>query len=167
MSTVINGKSIPLTNHESPLAQFRWSHAMLTELCGATDNLRIDIRSLDPGRFSYPYHYHRNAQELFYIIEGQATLRTPDGFQVVNAGDVVFHEKGASSVHQVYNHTDAPCRFLDLYIPSGVDVCVYPDTGKLMVIPYFEMFDDSGRTEYWSGEENVKDHWPTEIVGPK
>jgi uncharacterized cupin superfamily protein len=36
--------------------------------------LYFNIKSLFPGKFSYPYHFHRNAEELFVILKGEGTL---------------------------------------------------------------------------------------------
>jgi uncharacterized cupin superfamily protein len=40
-------------------------------------NLIFDLRLLNPGQFSFPYHFHRNAEELMMIIAGSMTLRSP------------------------------------------------------------------------------------------
>lgn len=52
--------------------------------------LDFDVRKLNPGEFSAPYHYHRYSDELFYIISGSATLRTPEGLTEVSEGDILF-----------------------------------------------------------------------------
>ncbi len=38
--------------------------------------LNFDLRLLNPGQFSAPYHSHRFAEELFMIISGSLTLIT-------------------------------------------------------------------------------------------
>ena len=50
-------------------------------------NLNFDLRQLNPGQYSAPYHFHRYSEELFMIISGSATLRTPDGFDVCEYHD--------------------------------------------------------------------------------
>ncbi|WP_340003528.1 cupin domain-containing protein [Paenibacillus sp. FSL K6-0276] len=86
-------------------------------------HLVFDIRSLDPNKYSFPYHFHRNAEEIFVILAGKAMLRTPEGFKEVSEGDVIFFEIGPDGAHQLYNHTEAPCRYLDLRTNQGIDVC--------------------------------------------
>jgi hypothetical protein len=44
-----------------------------------TSNSTYDL--LDPGKFSFPYHFHRAAEELFVILSGEAILRFPEGCQ--------------------------------------------------------------------------------------
>ena len=121
--------------------------------------LNFDLRQLSPGQYSSAYHFHRNAEELFMIVAGSATLRTPAGLEEVGAGDLIFIETGASGAHQLYNHTDEICTYLDIRTFNGCDVCEYPDTGKLLIIPTMEAFGRDTRQGYFDGEENVADIW--------
>jgi uncharacterized cupin superfamily protein len=128
--------------------------------------LGFDIRSLDPGKFSFPYHFHRAAEELFVILAGEATLRSPEGFQKVFQGDVIFFEEGPSGAHQLYNHSNSACMFVDIRTTKGIDVCEYPDSGKLSILPKLEVFENSSQTDYFTGEEHVSEKWPDEILNP-
>jgi len=91
-------------------------------------------------------------------------LRTPDGFKEVNQKDVIFFEKGPSGAHQLYNHGDAACVYLDLRTTVGIDVCEYPDSNKINILPYLEVYESSAKVNYYKGEENVKEKWPDDIV---
>ena len=104
------------------------------------------------------------AEELFVIFEGEAALRSPDGFQKVSKGDIVFFEEGPSGAHQLYNHTDSPCVYLDIRTITGIDVCEYPDSGKINILPYTEIFNTSSEVGYYSGEEDVRKIWPKELL---
>lgn len=118
-------------------------------------SLNFDVRRLDPGEFSSLYHFHRHAEELFMITAGEATLRTPDGFKMLRAGDVAFFGTGADGAHQLYNHSDEPCVYLDVRTFSGCDIAEYPDSGRLLVIPTMERFDRSASAEYLDGEPDA------------
>ena len=59
--------------------------------------LNFDLRLLNPGQYCAAYHFHRYAEELFMIISGSATLRTPEGLEVVNSGDLIFFEAGETA----------------------------------------------------------------------
>ncbi len=37
-----------------------------------------------------PYHYHKNCEHFYFIMEGQATVETPEGVTDVGPGDMVF-----------------------------------------------------------------------------
>jgi uncharacterized cupin superfamily protein len=122
-------------------------------------NFIFDIRSLDPGKFSFPYHFHRNAEELIMIISGELTLRSVSGFQVLTKGQLVFFEIGESSAHQFYNHSDSPCTYLDLRTTIGIDISEYPDSGKINILPSWELYEKNTAVEYNKGEENVRGIW--------
>lgn len=164
MARIFNAKNTAFELRESPIPEFRWhTSPNLSELVQSRV-LKFDIRSLDPGKFSYPYHSHRNAEEMFVILSGNATLRTPDGYTELTEGDIVFFEMGIKGAHQLYNHTDQPCRFLDIRTDLGLDVCDYPDSGKVNILPPREIFLADSRVGYYQGEENVGENWPETIV---
>lgn len=37
-----------------------------------------------------PYHLHENCEHFYFIIDGIATVETPDGVREVKSGDLVF-----------------------------------------------------------------------------
>jgi uncharacterized cupin superfamily protein len=122
-------------------------------------NLNFDLRQLNPGQYCAAYHFHRYAEELFMIISGSATLRTPKGLEIIDSGDLIFFEMGETGAHQLYNHTTAPCVYLDIRTFIGFDVCEYPDSNKIFLAPSYEIFDKNAQLNYFDGEENVRDKW--------
>lgn len=124
-----------------------------------SEYLEFDIRLLNPEQFSFPYHFHRHVEELMFIISGSLTLRSLNGFRVLNQGDIVFYEMGKSGAHQLFNHTKMPCTYLDIKTFSKNDICEYPDSGKINVSYYREIFDKNSEVDYFKGEENIKEKW--------
>ena len=122
-------------------------------------NLNFDLRQLNPGQYCAAYHFHRYAEELFMIISGTATLRTPDGLEIVKTGDLIFFEKEKTGAHQLYNHTTEPCIYLDIRTFIGHDICEYPDSNKLFIVPTYEIFNKDSQVEYFEGERNIKEKW--------
>lgn len=167
MAKIFNANNLPYKLRQSPVPEYCWQTSPnLSELSQAKV-LQFDIRSLDPGKFSFPYHSHRNSEEMFVILSGSAMLRTPDGFSEVSEGDIVFFEMGSGGAHQLYNHTDKPSRYLDIRTDLGLDVCDYPDSGKINILPYREIYKSDTRVEYTHGEENISEIWPDTIVKRK
>lgn len=164
MPKIFNQKSISFEKKESRVPEFSWHTSPMLAGLAQAKQLQFDMRSLDPGTFSYPYHFHRAAEELFVILSGEATLRSPEGFRKVAEGDVIFFEQGAGGAHQLYNHTDFPCVYLDVRTTMGIDVCEYPDSGKVNILPYREVFESSSSVDYFKGEENVAAKWPEELL---
>ena len=123
------------------------------------ENLIFDLRKLTPEQYSAPYHFHRYAEELFMIISGSATVRTPVGLETVNEGDLIFFEKGEKGAHQLYNHTTEECIYLDIRTFIGYDVAEYPDSDKLLMAPSMEIFQKDSQSKYFDGEQQVKEKW--------
>lgn len=122
-------------------------------------NLIFDLRLLNPGQLSFPYHFHRNAEELMMVISGSMTLRSPDGFEIVTKGDIVFIEMGETGAHQFFNHTSEPCTYLDIRTLIGIDIVEYPDSDKINVLPAYEIYEKKSKVNYFKGEENTLEKW--------
>jgi uncharacterized cupin superfamily protein len=122
-------------------------------------NLNFDLRLLNPGQFSAPYHFHRYAEELFMLVSGSMTMRTPDGLELITSGDMVFFEMGETGAHQFYNHGIEPCIYLDIRTFIGFDICEYPDSGKILIAPSYEIFNKESTLGYFEGEKNILEKW--------
>lgn len=121
--------------------------------------LNFDFRRLDPGQYNAPYHFHRYAEEVFLILSGSATLRTPTGLDTVKEGDILFFETGENGAHQLHNHTDQPCIYLDMRSYIGHDICEYPDSDKIILIPGGETFRRNEQHPYFDGETDTDNIW--------
>lgn len=130
------------------------SATSLTRLCGATAT-GMSVHELPPGNASWPYHFETTEEEWLIVIEGELTLRTPEGETVLRAGDVACFPAGAAGAHAVRNHTDSPVRYAmpSTHAPYG-SACVYPDSGKVLIqAPGFEHRGRLGdQVDYWEGE---------------
>lgn len=159
MAQIFNEKEISFALRQAVVPEFSWHTSPKLAEIVKSKQLKFDIRSLDPDKYSYPYHFHRNAEELFVILSGKATLRTPDKFVELSEGDIVFFEIGPKGAHQLYNHTQQPCRFLDISTAVELDVCEYPDSGKINILPYQEIYESDTTVDYYKGEEKVREKW--------
>jgi uncharacterized cupin superfamily protein len=138
---------------EAP-AGHRFTATSLTEPFGAVAT-GMSIYEIEPGNSSWPYHFELPEEEWLIVIEGELTLRTPDGESVLRAGDVACFPAGASGAHALRNHGEAPVRYL---MPSTNarygGAAVYPDSGKVGIGgPGFRHRGWLGEpVEYWEGE---------------
>jgi len=159
MAQIFNEGDISFDLRQSPILEFSWHVSPKLGQIVNSKHLQFDIKSLDTDKYSYPYHFHRNAEEIFVILSGKATLRTPDGFVELSEGDIVFFEMGPKGAHQIYNHTKQPCRYLDIRTDVGLDVCEYPDSGKINILPYQEIYKSDKAVDYYEGEDKVREKW--------
>ena len=164
MPIIFHTNNLQFKKRESRIPEFTWNTSPRLAKMADSKHLQFDIRSLDPGHFSFPYHFHRASEELFFILSGEVTLRSSEGFQKVTQGDIIFFEEGPLGAHQLYNHGDTPCVYLDIRAMFGIDVCEYPDSGKINILPFHEVFESNSKVDYYKGEEHVASIWSQEII---
>ena len=160
MANILKSKQREFTENPNRIDPFRLFTDVSREKAGIhPENLNFDVRQLSPGQYSAPYHFHRYAEELFMIISGAGTLRTPGGLEVVETGDLIFFEKGETGAHQLYNHTTEACVYLDIRTYFGFDIAEYPDSDKILLAPTFEIFSKDSQAGYFYGETNIQEKW--------
>lgn len=160
MATIIKRSECDFQPNPNKIDGFRLLTDMSRSAKGINPKyLNFDIRQLNPKQYNAAYHFHRYAEELYVILSGTSTLRTPKGLEVVEAGDLIFFESGEQGAHQLYNHSDTPCVFLDMRSYIGHDVCEYPDSDKIIIVPNGETFKRSEQHAYFEGETNIDSIW--------
>lgn len=160
MATILKCDKRVFKEDPNKIDKFRLFSDVSRKINGITPKyLNFDLRLLNPGQFSAPYHFHRYAEELFMIVSGSMTLRTPDGHKVAESGDIIFFEMGEAGAHQFFNHGPEPCIYLDIRTFIGYDICEYPDSGKVLIAPSFEIFNKESQVGYFEGEENIAEKW--------
>lgn len=120
----------------------------------------ITVYELPPGEAICPYHYEWGEEEWLLVLEGEPTLRTPEGEQRLAPWDVAFFPRGPEGAHGVRNETGAPVRvlmFSDVRYPSAT---VYPDSDKIGIWTGGDRSDDlmvhrSSGVGYYHGEPGV------------
>jgi uncharacterized cupin superfamily protein len=96
--------------------------------------LGYNLTVLPPGKAQCPYHSHRSEEEMFFIIEGEGELRFCDRTYPIRKHDVIACPTGGAEVaHQIVNTGTSDLRYLALSNLVDVDVCEYPDSGKVGV----------------------------------
>jgi uncharacterized cupin superfamily protein len=162
MATVLKALDREFKEDPNKIDHFRLFSDVSRAKNGITPkNLNFDVRLLNPGQFSTLYHFHRHAEELFLVLSGTMTLRTPKGLEPVTAGDIIFMEMGESGAHQFYNQGTEPCTYLDIRTFIGMDIAEYPDSGKLLIAPSMEIFSKETKMKYFEGEPDPVEKWKT------
>ncbi len=164
MPKVFRSQDLKIEKRKSRVPEFEWHMSPRLGKLVNSKYLEFYVVSLDHGKFSFPYHFHRASEELFMILSGEATLRSPEGFQKVVVGDIIFFEEGPSGAHQLYNHGQLPFVYLDISTTFGIDVCEYPDSGKINILPFLEVFEQSSKVDYYNDEKDVARMWPKKII---
>lgn len=109
---------------------FRAQRARIGRQAGS-QRLGLSLWELPAGEAAYPYHFHYAEEELLVVLDGRPSLRTPEGWRELVAGDVVAFPRGEAGGHQIHNRTDGTVRFLAFSSSGEPDIVAYPDSGKL------------------------------------
>jgi uncharacterized cupin superfamily protein len=91
------------------------------------------VYELPPGEAICPYHYEHGEEEWVLVVQGNPSVRTPEGTATLDPFDVVFFPRGPDGAHQIRNDTDAPARVLMWSTILYPSVSVYPDSDKIGV----------------------------------
>ena len=73
---------------------------------------------VEPGNFAYGYHWHEENEEVFYIISGEASVKTVNGDIRLKQGDAIYFPANEKGSHVISN-------------PSKTEKLVYIDFGTL------------------------------------
>ncbi|MEJ6784187.1 cupin domain-containing protein [Aminobacter sp. Piv2-1] len=150
------GISEPFAATEAPLElfshgeRFGSSFRHLSNFAGGT-HVGVALEELAPGKETNPSHYHMLEEEHAFILEGSLTLKLGQRRHVMKAGDYVCFPAGQKVGHSLYNHTDAPCRYLIIGERNPSDVIVYPESGRVSVRLTGEGYRKATTMDYWEG----------------
>jgi uncharacterized cupin superfamily protein len=122
----------------------------------AAEHTGVSVYELPPGQAVCPYHYEYGEEEWVLVLEGQATVRTPDGSERLEPLEMAFFPRGPAGAHQIRNDTDARVRvlmFSEVVYPTAT---AYPDSDKVGVWTGDKAEDlmapRSSKVDYFHGE---------------
>ena len=129
---------------------FRAGKALGAKVTGAS------VYELPPGQALCPYHYEYGEEEWALVLEGTATLRTPEGAEQFGPMELAFFPVGPDGAHLIRNDTDQPLRVLMFSNVVHPTATAYPDSDKVGVWTGIEgenvMVEWSSNVPYFHGE---------------
>lgn len=90
-------------------------------------NYGVNLVTLAPGSCSALRHWHTRQDEFIYIIEGEATLVTNAGEQILTPGMMAGFPAGEEDGHQLVNRSDIVVIYLEIGDRTPDDEAYYPD----------------------------------------
>jgi len=90
-------------------------------------NFGVNLVHLKPGQGSAQRHWHSRQDEFIYVLEGELTLITDGGEQVLRPGAAAGFPAGVADGHHVVNRSDAMAVYLEVGDRTTGDVVEYPD----------------------------------------
>jgi uncharacterized cupin superfamily protein len=105
----------------------RWfGHPFGANIFGAS------LRELLPGSPGGWLHMHYGVEEMFFVLTGTPTVRTPEGEEQLSPGDVVYFPEGPDGLHNFSNPTGEPVRLLAVSSKRFPRCCRLPRAGSRM-----------------------------------
>lgn len=94
----------------------------------------VNLLRMPPGKWSSQRHWHSREDELIYVVEGEVTLVTGAGEQLLSPGMVVGFKTGVPDGHHLVNRSDRDALVLEVGTRDALDECDYPDIDMLVRI---------------------------------
>jgi uncharacterized cupin superfamily protein len=130
--TVVNTHELPEV--EKTLGHYGAAYQNLTpSMRPRGGRLGINRMRLPKGRTTCPFHYHLREDEAFYVLSGRGVLRYGDEVREIREGDCISCPAGTTVAHQIANPFDEDLVYLAIGVFDPHEVCVYPDSDKVLV----------------------------------
>jgi uncharacterized cupin superfamily protein len=127
--------------------------------------LGYNVTQVAPGKRAFPFHCHHANEELFFILEGEGTLRFGARTMPVKQGDFIGCPPGGPELaHQLINTGTRELRYLAVSTMIDTDIFQYPDSGKFGAVggrpagsrpqdaTFAGFYAEKARLDYWDGE---------------
>jgi uncharacterized cupin superfamily protein len=87
----------------------------------------VNLTVIPPGVWSSQRHWHSHEDEFVWVVEGELTLVTNSGEEVLRAGDCAAFKAGDPDGHHLINKSGHPATVLEIGNADSRDRCVYSD----------------------------------------
>lgn len=87
----------------------------------------VNFLKLPPGAWSSQRHWHTLSEEFIYVLEGEVTLVTEAGEELLKRGDAAGFKAGESNGHCLQNRTGNDVLLLEIGMRIAGDAAFYPD----------------------------------------
>ena len=87
----------------------------------------VNLVHLDPGNWSAQRHWHSHEDEFIYVLEGEVTLVSDAGEQLLGPGMAAGFPAGVEDGHCLINRGGAVAVYLEVGDRAAEDVVRYPD----------------------------------------
>lgn len=86
---------------------------------------------IEPGRTSFPKHFHCANEEAIFILEGSGETRIGTDTVAVEAGDYIAYPVGPEFAHTIKNTGNGPLRYVCVSTMIRTEIVGYPDSKKI------------------------------------
>lgn len=163
MKPVINLDDITEFDDVEENGRYTSKRALFSAAIGARQ-LGYNLTVVPPGKVQCPFHVHHAEEEMFLILDGEGELRFGTERFPIRKHDVIACPTGGPDVaHQIINTGTTPLRYLAVSTLAQVEVCEYPDSGKISVLSsrggkvgLHKIFRADTAVDYYDGEDTAE-----------
>lgn len=160
---IVNVKDVPVMK-QSHGKRFEFGIAWASNTLKAK-KLGFNVTVVAPGKRAWPYHLHYVNDEMFFVLEGEGSIRIDGATHRIRQGDFISLPAGPGSAHQIVNDSKAPLKYLAVSTMEPIEIAEYPDAKKLGLFTgsapgqpapkgALRQFLRAGKpVDYWDGEE--------------
>jgi len=87
----------------------------------------VRMTRLPKGSGTSQRHWHLSEDEFIYVLEGEVTLTTNAGEEILRAGEAAGFPAGVADGHCIANNSDADAVLLEIGTRAPHDIGEYPD----------------------------------------
>ena len=87
----------------------------------------VNLTVIEPGAWSSQRHWHSHEDEFVWVLDGELTLVTDTGEEILRAGDCAAFRRGDPEGHHLINRSSRAARVLEIGNSDPQDLCTYPD----------------------------------------
>jgi uncharacterized cupin superfamily protein len=136
----VNLAEVPIERCCSPKGRFRRLRQDISRALTGVNGLgkgglrqpfEVELVRLPAGAVNCPYHSHSNRWEMYLILAGRGSVRTPGGRIQISEGDCLVHPPGEP--HQIRNTGATDLVYYLIANTPSVDIRHYPDTDKWLL----------------------------------
>ena len=86
-----------------------------------------NLTVIPPGCWSSQRHWHSHEDEFVWVVQGELTLVSDAGEEILGPGDCAAFKAGDPNGHHLINKSNRPAKVLEIGNSDPRDRCVYPD----------------------------------------
>ena len=92
----------------------------------------VNLTVIQPGAWSSQRHWHSHEDEFVRVLEGELTLVTDSGEEVLRAGDCAAFRRGDPDGHHLVNRSGLTAKVLEIGTADPDDRCTYSDIDMVL-----------------------------------
>ncbi|MEG4318672.1 MULTISPECIES: cupin domain-containing protein [unclassified Microcoleus] len=128
---IVNPENVPESTGSNYPQQFKSAVAGRVKKrlgnAAGLQNFGVNLVRLAPGSCSALRHWHSRQDELIYVLEGEVTLISNAGEEVLKPGMAAGFRAGDADGHHLVNRSNADVVYLEIGDRTPGDSANYPD----------------------------------------